>query len=130
MADEKKYYAKNAVSVEGNVTGDAELRHGQNGTVFCNFRIAVARGKTTAFVDVTAFDKIAESHVVSLKKGRRIFLHNVQLHQDEWDDKTSGEKRSKLCLQLGPGSSILYLEKAGGDRPQGQASPEADQSGY
>lgn len=87
----------------GNLTRDPELKHLQSGTAVCEFGIAVNKklggGKPdrVLFLDVTLFDKKAEVAAEYLRKGSQVYLDG-ELVLDQWDDKATGQKRSKHKL--------------------------------
>ena len=96
----------NKVVLMGRLTRDPEVRYSANGTAITNIGLAVNRnwrnqdGQTqeeVTFVDVTAFGKRGEAVGQYLKKGRPIFIEG-HLRMDQWDDKQTGQKRSKLAI--------------------------------
>ena len=98
----------NKVILMGNFTRDPELRQTQNGTSVCRFSIAVNRsynsqdGSTrdeTCFVEVDSFGRTAEKIAKFFAKGRPILVEG-RLRQDTWEDKQSGQKRTKLLVVL------------------------------
>ena len=98
----------NKVYLMGNLTRDPEVRHTTKGTCVTKIAMAVNRKfKTEAgeareevtFVDVEAFGKLAEVIGQHCKKGRPLFVEG-RLKLDQWDDKTTGQKRSALKVVL------------------------------
>ena len=96
----------NRVQLAGNLTRDPEIKYLPSGVPIASFTIASTRKwksesgekkEETAFVDCTAFGKTAEVIVQYHKKGHPIFIEG-RLKLDQWDDKTSGQKRSKLTV--------------------------------
>ena len=92
----------------GNLTRDPEVRYTSSGTAIAKLGIAVNRywrnqegqqQEETTFVDVDAFGKQAETIGQYLKKGRPIMVEG-RLKLDQWDDKQTGQKRSKLGVTL------------------------------
>lgn len=93
----------------GNLTHDPELRHIPSGVAVTKFRIAVTTrlGKDddgnakeeTAFLDVQAWRGQAETIAQYLSKGDPILVVG-RVKIDEWDDKTTGEKRLKPVIVL------------------------------
>src|SRR5438876_7889323 len=65
----------------------------------------------TTFVDVTLWGRTAEIAGEYLEKGRPVFIEG-RLQLDTWDDKQSGQKRSKLRV-IGETMQLL------GGRPPG-----------
>ena len=98
----------NKVILLGNLTRDPEMRVTPGGMSICKFGLAVNRNYTTkdgekreetTFVDIDAFGRQAEVIAKYLSKGRSVFVEG-RLRLDQWDDKNSGEKRSKLGVVL------------------------------
>lgn len=94
----------NMVILLGNLTRDPELKYTPKGTAVCKFGLAVNRVWTTeggekkeevTFVDIDAFGRTAENIGQYMRKGRPIMVHG-RLKLDQWDDKQTGAKRSKL----------------------------------
>lgn len=130
----------NKVLLLGNLTRDPEVRYTPKGSAVADLGIAVNRQYTlengekreeVTFVDVTFWGRTAEIAGEYLKKGRSIFVEG-RLQLDTWDDKTSGQKRSKLKVvgemmqMLGsrPGGSGDMEEGGGQSRPsRSSASP-------
>ena len=87
----------------GNLTRDPELRYIPSGTAVANFGLAVNRKYTNSdgekmddvcFVDVVAWDKLAEICGEYLFKGSPVFIEG-RLQMDSWE-QDDGQKRSKL----------------------------------
>lgn len=96
------------VSSIANLTRDPELRVTPKGTAICQFGIAIntkfkdaagADKEEVTFVDVEAWGKQGEVVAKYFTKGKPIYLEG-RLKQDTWDDKTTGQKRSKLKVVL------------------------------
>ena len=94
----------NKVILLGNLTRDPEVRYTPKGSAVCDLGIAVNRSYTldsgekreeVTFVDVVLWSRLAEIAGEYLKKGRPVFIEG-RLQLDTWDDKQSGQKRSKL----------------------------------
>jgi len=116
----------NKVILVGNLTRDPELRYTPKGLAIAKIGVAVNRRWTsesgeqrdeTTFVDVDAFGKQAETIGQYLKKGRPILIEG-RLRLDQWDDKQSGQKRSKLSVVL---ENFQFLDSGG--RADGAAAP-------
>src|SRR3954464_14561014 len=104
----------NKVILLGNLTRHPEGRYTPKGTAVTEVGMAVNRVYTaengekreeTTFVDVTLWGRTAEIAGEYLKKGRPVFIEG-RLQLDTWDDKTSGQKRSKLKV-VGEGLQLL-----------------------
>lgn len=95
----------NKVILMGNLTRDPQVRHTTGGSAVCDIGLAVTRSwfdkssnsrkEETTFVDVTLWGKTAEIASEYLKKGRSVLIEG-RLQLDQWDDKQTGQKRSKL----------------------------------
>ena len=94
----------NKVFLMGRLTGDPELRRTATGTAVTELRMATTRTwqghdgerrEETLFIDVTVWDRQAENCCQFLRKGSSIHVEG-SLKTDTWDDKTTGEKRSKI----------------------------------
>ena len=106
----------NKVFLMGRLTFDPELRHTPSGTAVTDLRLATSRiwtGKDgerkeeTLFIDVTVWDRQAENCCQYLKKGSSIHVEG-SLKMDTWDDKTTGEKRSKIKVQA---DRVQFLDR-------------------
>ncbi len=98
----------NKVYLIGNLTRDPELRVTPKGTAICQFGLAVNRQfkdesgsvrDETTFVDIEAWGRQGETISKYCTKGRPLFVEG-RLKFDQWEDKTSGQKRSKLKVVL------------------------------
>jgi single-strand DNA-binding protein len=95
----------NSVVLLGNVTRDPEIRHTPQGTAIAEFSLAINRTFTSggqkkeevAFIDIMLWSKLAEVAQAYLKKGNPVLIAG-RLRQDSWDDKTTGQKRSKVSV--------------------------------
>lgn len=120
----------NKVILAGNLTRDPELRYTPKGTAIAKFGMAINRswkneaGETkeeVTFVDVDAFTRQAEVVAQYFKKGSPILVEG-RLKLDQWDDKQTGQKRSRLGVVL---ESFSFLDSKRGD---GAGAPEAARS--
>src|ERR1700737_4195857 len=111
----------NKVILLGNLTRDPEIRYTPKGSAVCDLGIAVNRQYTlengerreeVTYVDVVLWARLAEIAAEYLKKGRPIFIEG-RLQLDTWDDKQSGQKRSKLRV-IGENMQMLGSRGAGG----------------
>lgn len=94
----------NKVILMGNLTRDPELRYTPKGTAIAKIGVAVNRVWTNeagekkeevTFVDVDIFGRTAENVGQYMRKGRPILVEG-RLKLDQWDDKQTGQKRSRL----------------------------------
>lgn len=98
----------NQVLLMGNLTRDPELTHTSSNQAVAKFGIAVNRHFTTAsgekreevtFVDCEAWGRTGENIAKFFQKGRPIFVQGF-LKLDQWTDKNTNEKRSKLKVTI------------------------------
>lgn len=131
----------NKVMLIGNLTRDPELRYTPKGTAVADIALAInrvwnneqnQRQEETTFVDITLWGRQAELAQQYLTKGRGAYIEG-RLQMDTWDDKQTGQKRSKLKVVA---ESLQFLPdgkgSAGGQIPQGggpQASRPSQQGG-
>ena len=97
--------AFNKVILLGNLTRDPEVRYTTGGTAVCDITLAInhtytdkrsnERKEDVSFIDVTLWGRTAEIAGEYLAKGRPVLVEG-RLQQDKWDDKETGQKRSKL----------------------------------
>lgn len=82
---------------EGRLTSDPELRYTASGTAIASQTIAVNAGKDQPafFASVDFWEQKAEFLSKYFKKGNLIRVY-CRAKEETWDDKTSGEKRSKV----------------------------------
>lgn len=120
----------NKVILAGNLTRDPELRYTPKGLAIAKFGLAVNRkwtgedGQTreeAMFIDVDAFGKQAELIGQYFRKGSPVLVEG-RLKLDQWDDKQTGQKRSKLGVVL---ESFSFLDSGNresvGSAPGGPA---------
>ncbi len=132
----------NRVILVGNLTRDPEVRYTPSGTAVSDIGLAVNRtwfDKNTnskreevTFVDVTLWGRQAEVAGEYLSKGRPVLIEG-RLQMDQWEDRETGQKRSKLKVV---GESMTMLggrqDSGGYDSGQSQSSTapaQADPSG-
>ena len=137
----------NRVVLLGNCTRDPEVKYTPKGSAVADIGLAVNRTYTTdggekreevTFVDVTMWGRQAEIAGEYLKKGRPLFVEG-RLQLDTWDDKQTGQKRSKLrvvCENFqmlgsrdggGEGGGGGGRSSGGGSRPA-KSAPAAEES--
>src|SRR2546421_13058860 len=126
----------NKVILLGNLTRDPEVRYTPKGSAVCDLGIAVNRVYTTdsgekreeaTFVDVTFWGRTAEVAGEYLKKGRPVFIEG-RLQLDSWEDKQSGQKRSKLKV-IGETMQMLGSPRGGGAANGGDGKGRAARVG-
>jgi single-strand DNA-binding protein len=120
----------NHITVSGNLTRDPESRYIAGDKVIANFTIANNRkykGKDgqmveeVSYIDVEAWGQTAEIAGKYLTKGRACAVEG-RIKQDNWDDKATGQKRSKLKIVA---DKIHFLGDAKADRQEHDAAPVA-----
>ena len=127
----------NKVQLAGNLTRDPELKYISSGTPLCDLSLAVNRkyktksGETreeTMYVEVTVWGAPAEWISKDCKKGSPVYVEG-RLKMDSWEDKNTGQKRSKLTVTADRVQQLSWNESFGGggrggggggysDRPQ------------
>src|SRR5579859_844883 len=119
----------NKVVLVGNLTRDPELRYTPKGTAIAKIGVAVNRVWTNeagekkeevTFVDVDVFGRTAENVGQYMRKGRPILIEG-RLRLDQWDDKQTGQKKSKLGVVA---ETVQFLGSAG-DGGGASAAPKA-----
>ena len=90
--------------ITGNLTRDPELRTTPSGSSVCSFSVAVNRvyrdssgeqKEDVSFLDCSAWGKLGEMISQYAKKGSAVLVSG-RLDQRSWDDKTTGQKRSRV----------------------------------
>ncbi len=124
----------NKVILVGNLTRDPELRYTPKGTAIAKIGLAVNRVWTNeagekkeevTFVDVDVFGRTAENVGQYMRKGRPILIEG-RLKLDQWDDKQTGQKKSKLSVVA---ETVQFLGSAqagaeGGSSPAAAPRPQ------
>lgn len=117
----------NKVMLIGNLTRDPEMRVTPKGTAVTQFSLAVNRKfkdesggerEEVTYVDIEAWGKQAETIQKYLMKGRPLFVEG-RLRLDQWEDKNTKEKRSRMKVVL---ENFQFLSS--GERQQGAASQQ------
>lgn len=126
----------NKVILIGNLTRDPEVRYTPKGTAVgdialaCN-RVRIDESKNrieeVTYIDVTLWGRQAELAQQYLTKGRPVYLEG-RLQMDTWQDKATGQNRSKLKVVA---ENMQFLGGGqqgggnGGGAPQQQAARQA-----
>jgi single-strand DNA-binding protein len=106
----------NKVFLMGRLTFDPELRRTPSGMAVSELRMATSRTwmgrdgerkEETLFIDVSVWDRQAENCCQYLKKGSAIHVEG-SLKMDTWDDKTTGEKRTKIKVHA---DRVQFLDR-------------------
>jgi single-strand DNA-binding protein len=115
----------NSVVLMGNLCRDPELRFTPSGLAIASISLAINRKwkdangelkEEVSFIDCTAFGKTAEVAGQYVKKGNPLHLSG-RLKQEQWDDKQTGQKRSKIVV------IVDSLQLMGGKREEGDSAP-------
>ena len=111
----------------GSVTKDVDLKFTSTNKALARFSIVTSKKKKddagnwvdsgTTFWDITAWDALAESVADHVSKGTSVIVIGTAETQ-EWVDKTSGEKKSKLGITAQ--QVAVALKKS---RPKAQTKP-------
>src|SRR5262245_40463954 len=123
----------NRVILLGNLTRDPQVKYTPSGTALAELGLAVnrywfdkqtnSRREETTFVDVTLWGREAEVAGEYLAKGRPVLIEG-RLQLDTWDDKQTGQKRSKLRV-VGERMQMLGSRGEGGGGRGGGGSQGA-----
>jgi len=121
----------NVVVISGRLTRDPEVKYISSGKAVCNFSIANSRffkdksgekKEETSFVDVTCWDKTAEWIGENMKKGRPVMVEG-RLKSEQWEDKTTGQKRSRTGVSA-TGVMPLDWDEKGDDEQKSTPKPQ------
>lgn len=122
----------NKVILVGNLTRDPELRYTPKGTAVAKIGLAVNRVWTSesgekkeevTFVDVDMFGRTAENVAQYMRKGSSLLIDG-RLRLDQWDDKQTGQKRSKLGV-VAELVQFLGSPRSGGEAGANSPMPRA-----
>src|SRR5262249_30698428 len=124
----------NRVFLMGRLTFDPELRRTPSGVAVTELRMATTqtftgrdgeRREETLFIDVTVWDRQAENCCQYLRKGSSIHVEG-SLRMDNWEDKNTGEKRSKIRVRA---DRVQFLDARRGDSGGGPGGGLEDEFG-
>jgi single-strand DNA-binding protein len=106
----------NRITLVGNLTRDPEIRYVGSGAAVTKFALAInTRSKQqeeTMYVDIVAWDKLAETCNTYLKKGMSVLIDG-RLSIRSYDTK-EGEKRKSTEVVA---NTMQMLDSRGGARP-------------
>jgi single-strand DNA-binding protein len=111
----------NKVMLMGNLTRDPEVRYTPKGSAVADLALAVNRTYTAesgerreevTYVDIVLWSKLAELAGQYLKKGRAVFIEG-RLQMDTWEDKQTGQKRSRIKV-VGENMQFVDSRRDGG----------------
>lgn len=118
----------------GNLTRDPELRVTPKGTAICQFSLAINRKwkdegqqerEEVTYVDCEAWGKAGENIAKYCTKGRPLFV-NGRLKLDQWEDKTTKEKRSKMKVVVEQFQFLGDGKREDAPAPKPAATPPQD----
>ena len=125
----------NKVLLMGNITRDIEMRQFPSGGSVGKFTIAVNERykdrneqwqERANFIDCEVFGRKAEVMAQYLGKGRPVFIEG-KLRLDKWEDKQSGENRSKLKVVV---DDFQFVDSRGGEAPGGGGGRSSGGTNY
>jgi single-strand DNA-binding protein len=114
----------------GNLTRNPEIKYSPKGTAIADIGLAINRTwkdengekiDEVTYVDVTCWGRLAELAEQYLKKGRPVFIEG-RLQLDSWDDKQTGQKRSRLRVIA---ENLQFLGSRGEGEPAGTGASSA-----
>jgi single-strand DNA-binding protein len=123
----------NKVLLMGNLTRDPELRVTPKGTPICQFSLAINRQfkmesgesrEEVIFVDIEAWGKQGETIAKYMTKGRPLYVEG-RLRLDQWEDKNTKEKRSRMKVVL---EQFQFLGDSRGSGAGGSPASDIDQT--
>ena len=131
----RKYYIRekimasfNKVVLVGNLCKDVEVRT-VGATSVAQIRLAIneiftsksgEKVEKTVFVDVEAWDRLADNCAKMVGRGCSVLIEG-RLQMDEWDDKETGKKRSKIKVRADRVVFLTFKDGVRGEESGGQA---------
>jgi single-strand DNA-binding protein len=126
----------------GNCGRDPEMRYLPSGSPVTNFSVAVTRRfksrdgddrEETEWFNVNCFDRLAEIANEYLSKGKQVYVEG-RLRTNSWEDRQTGEKRSRMEVVATDMVLLGQRGDTGGDRAGTGSSvgmgPGADNSDF
>lgn len=116
----------NNVNLIANLTRDPELRSTSTGKPVADMRVAIPRRDRNAepvYVDVTAFDGLAEQCAQYLHKGRQVAVSG-RLEYSEWE-ADDGSRRSKHEVIA---NDVQFLARPKGDAQDGDGDDALEET--
>lgn len=119
--------------IVGNVTRDPEMRATPSGAQVCNFSVAVNRSfkgsdgsqqEQVSYIECVAWGRAGETISQYVKKGSGLLVTG-RLEQRSWDDKASGQKRSRTEVIV---EDFSFLSNGGGGSNGGSSRSSARSS--
>lgn len=121
----------NQVILMGNLTRDPQTRQLPSQSPVAEFGLAVNRKyrtqegedrEETCFVDCVAFGRQAEVIAQYCQKGKPLFVQG-RLRLDQWEDKETGQKRSRMSVVV---ENFQFIGARDGSGSYPGAAVEAD----
>ena len=120
--------------ITGNLTRDPELRTTPNGSSVCSFSVAVNhvfrdssgnQQEDVSFIDCSAWGKLGEMINQYAKKGTGVLVSG-RLDQRSWEDKNTGQKRSRVEVVVEDFNFLTGMERGdnAGKGADAAAEPE------
>lgn len=126
----------NRVFLAGNITADPQLRTTPGGMAILEFGLAVnerRRNQQTGefeeranFFNLKLFANRAEALSRILTKGMHVSIEG-HLHWDSWEDKNTGQKRSKVEVIVDEIELMTQRQNAAQSAPAPQYAPQQQQ---
>lgn len=117
----------NVCSFTGRAGRDPEVRYLESGSVVANLTLAVddwKRDSGPLWLPLTMWGKTAQVAADYVRKGSQIAVSG-QLQNESWTDKATGEKRSKVILNV-KDLTLLGSKKDSDDSGYGGGSSDED----
>ncbi len=134
----------NKVLVAGRLTRDPELKYTTSNRPYCKMSVANSRRyrvkegsewqEETTFIEVVLWGPQAEYVGQKLGKGRPVLVEG-RLRTSEWEDRQTGQKRSRLEVNADRVTPLDWEDKpgggsghqgSGGQRPAPAPAPSRD----
>lgn len=125
----------NKVILLGNLTRDPETRTTPNGQSVTSFSLAVNRTwrnangenqESVSYIDCVAWGKAGEIIAQYVSRGRALLVSG-RLEQRSWEDKESGQKRSKVEVIV---EDFNFIDsRGGGEAPTSTGGSAQTKSG-
>lgn len=118
--------------IAGNLTRDPELRNTPSGASVCSFSVAVNRvyrdtsgeqKEDVSFIDCSAWGKLGEMINQYAKRGTGVLVSG-RLDQRSWEDKNTGQKRSRVEIVVEDFNFTSNANRDGGSSYQGGSSSQ------
>jgi single-strand DNA-binding protein len=121
----------NRVQLLGRLGMEPELRFTPNGTATCKLRVATKRpgaqdengkrGYETEWVNVEAWERLAEQCNSYLHKGSRVLITG-SLRTDSWQDRDTGQNRSRMYVRA---DDVLFLDARQEQQDEAETAEQA-----